>query len=83
LLHNHPHLSSGACTIGQKWPQYLGTWSHPTKKKAPLIFRRGLVNISSGIPTVLTDGLIGEGEVILINEAKGRPKRQIKNLENK
>jgi hypothetical protein len=25
LLHNHPHLSSGACTIGQKWPQYLGT----------------------------------------------------------
>jgi hypothetical protein len=25
LLHNHPHLSSGVCTIGQKWPQYLGT----------------------------------------------------------
>jgi hypothetical protein len=23
LLHNHPHLSSGACTIGHKWPQYL------------------------------------------------------------
>jgi hypothetical protein len=23
LLHNHPHISSGACTIGQKWPQYL------------------------------------------------------------
>jgi hypothetical protein len=23
LLHNHPHLSPGACTIGQKWPQYL------------------------------------------------------------
>jgi hypothetical protein len=23
LLHNHPHLSSGVCTIGQKWPQYL------------------------------------------------------------
>jgi hypothetical protein len=23
LLHNHPHLSSGACTIGQIWPQYL------------------------------------------------------------
>jgi hypothetical protein len=22
LLHNHPP-SSGACTIGQKWPQYL------------------------------------------------------------
>jgi hypothetical protein len=25
LLHNHPHLSSGVCTIGQMWPQYLGT----------------------------------------------------------
>jgi hypothetical protein len=25
LLHNHSHLSSGVCTIGQKWPQYLGT----------------------------------------------------------
>jgi hypothetical protein len=24
LLHNHPHLSSGAGTIGQKWPQYTG-----------------------------------------------------------
>jgi hypothetical protein len=24
LLHNHPHLSSGAGTIGQKWPQYKG-----------------------------------------------------------
>jgi hypothetical protein len=22
LLHKHPHLSSGAGTIGQKWPQY-------------------------------------------------------------
>jgi hypothetical protein len=22
---NHPHLSSGVCTTGQKWPQYLGT----------------------------------------------------------
>jgi hypothetical protein len=25
LLHNHHHLSCGACTTGQKWPQYLGT----------------------------------------------------------
>jgi hypothetical protein len=24
LLHIHPHLSSGAGTIGQKWPQYKG-----------------------------------------------------------
>jgi hypothetical protein len=23
-LHTHPHLSSGAGTIGQKWPQYKG-----------------------------------------------------------
>jgi hypothetical protein len=33
LLHNHPHLSSWVCTIGQKWPQYLGTKSHPINKK--------------------------------------------------
>jgi hypothetical protein len=24
LLHSHPHLSSGAGTIGQKWPQCKG-----------------------------------------------------------
>jgi hypothetical protein len=24
LFHNHPHLSSGAGTRGQKWPQYKG-----------------------------------------------------------
>jgi hypothetical protein len=24
LLHNHPHLLSGAGTISQKWPQYKG-----------------------------------------------------------
>jgi hypothetical protein len=24
LLHNHSHLSSGAGTIGQKWPRYKG-----------------------------------------------------------
>jgi hypothetical protein len=29
LLHNHPHLSSGAGTIGQKWPQYKGLSSTP------------------------------------------------------
>jgi hypothetical protein len=23
LPHNHPHLSSGACTMDQTWPQYL------------------------------------------------------------
>jgi hypothetical protein len=25
LKKNHSHLSSEVCTIGQKWPQYLGT----------------------------------------------------------
>jgi hypothetical protein len=32
LLHNHPHLSSGVCTIGQKWPQYLVDLVPPHKK---------------------------------------------------
>jgi hypothetical protein len=35
LLHNHPHLSSGAGTIGQKWPQYKGL--SPT----PLAIKKG------------------------------------------
>jgi hypothetical protein len=29
LFHNHPHLSSGAGTIGQKWPQYKGLSPNP------------------------------------------------------
>jgi hypothetical protein len=33
LLHNHPHLPFGACTIGQKWPQYLVDLVPPNKKK--------------------------------------------------
>jgi hypothetical protein len=36
LLHNHPHLSSGAGTIGQKWPQYKGLSPTPLAiKKIP------------------------------------------------
>jgi hypothetical protein len=31
FLNNHHHLSSGAGTIGQWWPQYQETQSHPTK----------------------------------------------------
>jgi hypothetical protein len=31
FLHNHPHLPSGAGTIGQQWPQYPK--SNRTKKK--------------------------------------------------
>jgi hypothetical protein len=34
LLHNHPHLSSGACTIGQMWPQYLVDLVPPHKKNS-------------------------------------------------
>jgi hypothetical protein len=33
LLHNQPHLSSGACTIGQKWPQYPRDFVPPHKIK--------------------------------------------------
>jgi hypothetical protein len=28
-VHNHPHVSSGADTIGQKWPQYKGLTPTP------------------------------------------------------
>jgi hypothetical protein len=40
LLHNHPRLSPGASTIGQKWPQYKGLSPTPLaiKKKWRLIF---------------------------------------------
>jgi hypothetical protein len=39
FLHNHHHLSSGASTIGQYWPQY--TKSQGTnKKKRPRSERR-------------------------------------------
>jgi hypothetical protein len=31
FLHNHHHLSSGAGTTGQYWPQYQETQSRPTK----------------------------------------------------
>jgi hypothetical protein len=33
LLHSHPHLSSGAGTIGQKWPQYKGLSPTPLALK--------------------------------------------------
>jgi hypothetical protein len=33
LLHNQPHLSSGAGTIGQKWPQYKGLSPTPLAVK--------------------------------------------------
>jgi hypothetical protein len=38
LLHNHPQISSGAGTIGQKWPQYKRLSPTPlAKKKDPNI----------------------------------------------
>jgi hypothetical protein len=40
LLHYHPHLSSGAGTIDQKWPQYKGL--SPT----PQAIRKGIYSVS-------------------------------------
>jgi hypothetical protein len=42
LLHNHPHLSSGVCTIGQKWPQYRGLRPTP-----PIIKKNKVEKIST------------------------------------
>jgi hypothetical protein len=42
LLHNHPHLSSGAGTISQKWPQYKGLSPTPLaiiKKKIIIVLQ--------------------------------------------
>jgi hypothetical protein len=36
LLHNHPHLSSGAGIIGQKWSQYKGLSPTPLAIKKKL-----------------------------------------------
>jgi hypothetical protein len=38
LLHNHPHLSSGAGTMGQKWPQCKGLSPTPLAIKKYMIF---------------------------------------------
>jgi hypothetical protein len=38
LLHNHPHLSSGVCIIGLKWPQYKGL------SPIPLAIKKGTQN---------------------------------------
>jgi hypothetical protein len=39
LLHKHPHLSSGAGTIGQKWPQYEGLSPTPLEIKKKIILK--------------------------------------------
>jgi hypothetical protein len=54
LLHNHPHLSSGAGTIGQKWPQYKGPSPTPLaiKKNKDFLFRiKPLVHLTTKTPS--------------------------------
>jgi hypothetical protein len=70
LLHNHPHLTSGACTIGQKWLQCQWTYSHPTnnnnnnnnnkraseRHRASWVFGKNKVYIKEGtVPNVNTN----------------------------
>jgi hypothetical protein len=63
LLHNHPHLSSGAGTIGQKWPQYKGLSPTPL----PIIIIKIIVsdinhiiiNIAYHLKTVSRDTSVG------------------------
>jgi hypothetical protein len=59
LLYNHHHLSSGAGTIGQKWPQYKGLSPTPLaiKKCYSIAFEniieRKLLHFIFGILEVL------------------------------
>jgi hypothetical protein len=46
LLHNHPHLSSGAGTKGQKWPQYKGLSPTPLAIKKILLFLMNITHFS-------------------------------------
>jgi hypothetical protein len=52
-LHNHHHLLSGACTIGQLWPQYQESQSHNTKnskkKKKKIITMKFLLLLLRGL----------------------------------
>jgi hypothetical protein len=65
LLHEHPHLSSGACTTGQKWPQYQVDLVPPPKKmlrvgpclqscKMGLILKHSIRQVSEPIFIVTT-----------------------------
>jgi hypothetical protein len=51
LLHNHPHLSSWVCTIGQKWPQYQGF--SPTPPIIKIIIIISLSYLHPGLPNHL------------------------------
>jgi hypothetical protein len=52
LLHNHPNLSSGAGTIGQKGPQYKGLGPNPLalKKSSNNINYKGIQRIMFVLP---------------------------------
>jgi hypothetical protein len=47
LLHNHPHLSSGAGTMGQKWPQYKGFGPTPLALRCRGRRSMGLLSVVS------------------------------------
>jgi hypothetical protein len=73
LLHNHPHLSSRAGTIGQKWPQYKGISSTPLaiRKKKEVIYKvigfphaskvRHPYSLNYCVKVYIIHGLTGEG----------------------
>jgi hypothetical protein len=54
LLHNYPHLSSGAGTIGQKLPQYKGL--SPTPLGIIIIIIIIIIN-TSGIRKLIGRGI--------------------------
>jgi hypothetical protein len=59
LLHNHPHLPSGAGTIGQKWPQYNGLSRTPLaikkiRKKSLTPLNIQLCSFYSNLQEILT-----------------------------
>jgi hypothetical protein len=52
LLHNHPHLSSGAGTIGHKWPQFKGLSPSPLAIKNEFLF--GILQQDTAQPLPIT-----------------------------
>jgi hypothetical protein len=61
FLHSHHHLSSGAGTIGQYWPQYQETQSRPTKNNKKL--KKKIMNIlkRTGLCSWWVSGFFLEG----------------------
>jgi hypothetical protein len=59
LLHNQPHLSSGAGTIGQKWPQYMGLSPTPlARKKSWAVDEEGMWSASSSTCLIIEEGAL-------------------------